>query len=895
MASPIKQGDKRRNIPDLPQLQSNVGVEIPSGNEAVASRVAEFGNIMQNFGGRATQYANQQIGIKEKAEQMVLKTNIDNSMRAFATTSLNMLDPQAGIDSFHKQSDDYINKLLEGQTGVHADTIRAYALSSKSTNLRPLQTQLRSQARIGARTSLLASFDSNMKDLNQIINNTPYEEAINFHSFDPSNRDEALKSSPTIAKANYVTSQVLNQIDAGMQAGLLTAKEGEKLKKQYIENANDQMINHTYQMAIENGHGEEYLNIYASRFKGYEDAPKFAKKLLDFKKIQSLELAQQHISENTATQSIKDNFNNVAKGKPSNPMVDAMASNLATKYPDYSKQMRMYEMSGSFYGMMTSGNRASALELIGRLNEKAKELEAANPNDKDYQEEVIRTKQAIQLATKNAEEYFKEYDRDPPANIQKSGVLGSVATQQAIYQKALAQNALPEPLRTPMNKTIPSMVAYQVLHGGTAQGASVMSIPEAQGFANEIMKSDAVNAVAKIQSLNQQFGSYSSNAWQDLIKKGGLPRGYGVLQSMNPLSPYLQDTVDAIKHPESAYDSNQKMAIKKRVSDAMDFTSNRAHPNAGLFTRLIGTGWETLKEQVTGHEYDPGQYSTGLGGTPAIFSDKTTPPDTRIKAYAESITSTAGWNTGARLNDIKEHLNTMANYYRSVRNLSEDESMRRAIESLTGQYSFMDYKDNIIRLPRNQTNLNDVSQILTKTPDLLNKVDWQFPTLSQDYQKASRTDDVNYYLQDIKGGHWATHPTDSGLVWVGASGMIPRMKNGNPMFISFESMKSFNPERTYSTFFSAPERKEGESYAQQTARLNETSQVLDLLKSNNVVFNKERLGLDDTIPEHKKILDTFNRFETLTGIAHQNFNNLVDRYFSNHAAKTRKQLSEGKR
>lgn len=881
----------RRRTPDLPgvtEMPRTPQIEMPQGSDAVASRIADFGNIVQNFTGKVSQFAGQQTDLKSKATEMVLKTNIDNSMRAFARRSLSMQNPKVGLPSFHQQADNYIKKLIEGGTGVNYQIINAYANNAKDIQSKPLETQLRKQTKIDAKSSILASFDSNSKDLSQIIKSTPYEEAVTFHSFDKDNRDEAFANAPTIAKAHYTLSQTLNQIDAGVAAGLFSPMAGDKLKKKIIDQSNDEMLTHAFHLALENGHGQQFIDSFASRMDGEDDAAYYAKHLGQFKKIQSLFETQHKISESQARADITSNLNNIALGKDSNPFVDSMAEQVAFLAPDYAERKAMHELSGGIYTQLTAGTRTQAINQFEASRTKINELIAQAGDNQEAQQKLLQTKDALEMAGKNAINFFDKYHSDPVEYINKEGILNDVATNQSMWDRAIAEHRIPENLRIPQNSTLRGLVAHQAMHGIPIESARIFSNAQATEAATKILSSQPVDAVAQIQNLQAQYGEFAANVFQDMIKHGGLPKNYGILQSMNPRSPYLQEVVTALKHPESAYDSGQKSAISKRISDAMDFASNRAHPDAGFFSRLVGTGWETLKEQVTGREFDPGQYSSGLFGRPAIFSDRSTTPDLRIKAYFESLGSTAGFNTGQMLNDGKRTLESMTNYYVGVMGLNLDEAIRRASDALTGQYSFMDYKDNTLRLPRGQTNFNDISSLLVNTDKLLPKIRWSNPQLTSEYTPATRADSIAYFNQNIKNGHWATHPTDKGLIWVGASGVIPLQENGNPLFISFESMKDFNPQRGYTTLFSAPERRPGETLADVSRRTNEVDQLLSLFNKNNTAFNEKEIGLDTNIPEHKRIKDSYSRFELATNIASQRFDELVDRFFTNHAQAVRR-------
>ena len=880
--------DNRRRVPDLPgvaEMPRTPQVEMPQGGDMVASRVADFGNIVQNFTSKVSQTVGQQTDLQAKATQMVLKTNIDNSMRAFARSSLAMLNPKEGIKSFHEQADSYIEKLIDGGTGINYQIIQAYANSARDTQLRPLETQLRNQTRIDAKSSILASFNSNSKDLSQIIKSTPYEEAVHFHSFDRDKRADAYAQAPTIAKASYTLSQTLNQIDAAVAGGLFNQKSGDLLKKQIINQSNDEMLNHAYHLALEHGEGQNFVNSFASKMDGEDDFAYYTKHVGKFKQIQDLFLVQHKISENQAKADINNNLNDISLGKASNPFVDSLAEQVAFLEADYPQKKNMREISGGLYTQFTAGTRADAIRQFAKNNELINGLINQTGLTQDQQEKFLTAKNALDLAYKNASNFFSEYERDPVEYINKNSVLADVATNQTMWDRAIAQHKIPASLQIPMNDTLRGKVAYQIDRGGSAESARILSNAEAVRDATDILGASPMDAVAKIQDLHAQYGVFSANVFQDLVKHGGLPEKYGILQGINPNSPFLPEIVTAIKTPSAAYDSGQKSAIAKHVSNIMDFSSGRPQPDAGFVSRLIGTGWESLRAGITGREFDPGQYSSGLLGSPAIYSDKSTTPQVRLKAYFDSLSSSAGFATGQMFNNGKETLNSMINYYTGVMHLDIDEATRRAADAITGHYSFEYYRDNNIRLPRNKTNFNDINGLLTNTDALLNKIKWDAPMQTTDYTRATRADDIGYFLQNIKNGHWATHPSDTGLIWVGASGTIPT-QNGKPLYISFDSMKDFDPPKQ--SFFRGIKPQEGETLAQTYRRANEADQYLALFQKNNVAFNEDAIDLDPRLPKHKLIKDTYSRTELLTRRGAENFEALVEGLFANHAEAVRK-------
>lgn len=185
-------------------------------------------------------------------------------------------------------------------------------------------------------------------------------------------------------------------------------------------------------------------------------------------------------------------------------------------------------------------------------------------------------------------------------------------------------------------------------------------------------------------------------------------------------------------------------------------------------------------------------------------------------------------------------------------------------------------------MPKFKINYNDLSVVIANTPELVNKIDWQFP-LKGDYgTQASRTDQIQYFKQNIENGHWSTDPTDSGLIWVNANGMVNKMKNGNPLFISFESIQKMQRLDLKPTLLGSSEA---------TQYLNS---AYDLFKKNNVAFNQQHFGIDnDSDIEIKKIPNAFGTFEKMVGFSTGRAKEFYDSLFEDMQERQRKFAKKG--
>jgi hypothetical protein len=936
-----------RQSSDLPQYSGQTpSIVMPDGAEQVASRVAAFGNIVQNFTMKGTEFAGQQVGLKEKATEMVLKTNVDNAMRAFARSSTNQFDPKTGITNFEEQADNYTNKLIEGVGGMHAETIKAYAEHAKATNLQPLHAAAVKQAFNETRMNFLDSINNYGKDISQSINLIPFDEAVSHHEADDAkpagqiaegnidltnrphvkNKDGSISTvrsitieedgryiviptvtpwgevisdkeaidlyheeyehlgvfktqkqadkfaqklhesearklngeaepakkriAPSIDAVQYNLSQVLNQIETAGRTGVISPSQAVKLKEKIISQTNDEMLYHKYQLAVENGQGDAFIQSYAKSQKGHAGAATFAKHIAEFKKIEHRDLAEQAISESTAREFMTDNVKNLELGKPNNVYADSLASNAPNLFPNYGHDKKVAELSGGLYKQFTAGTEAQALALFTHLQQ-----QNTHP-DMPAADKAVN-QQALDSALKNTMTYFKDLKDDPQKFLLEKNLLGDIATQQKIQEKSGVY--LPDDLKLPEASTLRASIEWQRIHGIPANQAQLITNAQAREFGGRLLSADPSDKVRMIQSITKQYGKYAPNVMQQLIAKGGVPREYGWFTSLDPESGALPDVVNAITNTALEYSTEQKNSVKTRVDKAMNVASERAHPDVGTTRRFLGFAYQQVRGAVTGREFDATQTNTGLFGTPALFNMQSTPSEVKLKALTESMMSASGYNTGELLNTIDTTVNKLTNFYIKMRGLTEEDALSQSVRAIADQYEMVDYKDNIIRLPKHKINYNDFSSLAANTTELINKVDWQLPMKGDYGTEASRTDNINYFKQNIENGHWATDPTDQGLVWVNANGMVNKMKNGNPLFISFESMQRMNPI----DFKKLNHIDLGTQEAQ--SHLNK---AFELLKKNNVSFNQEKMGIpNDENIELNKIPNAFGTFEKMSSMA----------------------------
>jgi hypothetical protein len=957
-----------RQSSDLPQYSGQApAIVMPDGAEQVASKVAAFGNIIQNFTLKGAEFAGHQVGLKEKATEMVLKTNVDNAMRAFARSSTNQFDPKTGIATFEEQANEYTNKLIEGVGGMHAETIKAYAEHAKATNLQPLHAAAVKQAFNETRMNFLDSVNNFGKDISQSINLIPYDEAVSHHSAKQQqpaglieegnidltdrpkvkNKDGSISTirsitvesdgnhyviptvaetgvvlkdeeaielwrqtgkhlgvfktskdankfaeklhesearklkgepeptkeriAPSIDAVQYNLSQVLNQIETAGKTGILTPAQAVKLKEKIITQTNDDMLYHKYQLAVENGEGDAFIQSYAKSQTGRAGAATFAKHIAEFKKIEHRDLAEQAISEATAREFMTDNVKNLELGKPNNVYADSLASRAPNLFPTYAHDKKVAELSGGLYKQFTAGTEDQALALFTHLQQ-----QNAHP-DMPAADKALH-QQALDSALKNTMKYFKDQKDDPQKFLLEKNLIGDIATLQKIQEKTGVY--LPDDLKLPEASTLRASIEWQRIHGIPENQAQLLTNSQAREFGGRLLSAAPSDKVRMIQSINKQYGKYAPNVMQQLIAKGNVPREYGWFTSLDPESGALPDVVKAITNTELVYSTEQKNSVKTRVDKAMNVASERAHPDVGTARRFLGFAYQQLKGGITGREFDAAQTNTGLFGTPALFDMKSTPSELKLKALTESMMSASGYNTGELLNTIDATVNKLTNYYIKMRGLTEEDALTQSVRALADQYEMVDYKDNIIRLPKHKINYNDFSLLAANTPEMINKIDWQMPMKGEYGTEASRTDSINYFQQNIENGHWATDPTDQGLVWVNANGMVNKMRNGNPLFISFESMQKM--QRLDMSKVSALDlgTEEAQGYAHA---------AYDLFNKNNVSFNQEKMGVANSKnQELAKIPNSFGTFEKMTSMATSRSKEFYDYLFEDMQERQRK-------
>lgn len=961
---------------NLPEFKGQAQVAMPDGGENLASRISEFGNIIQGFTNHVSTYAGKQVGIKEKAQAMTLKTNIDTAMRGFARSSINMFDPQAGIASFEEQAKEYTKQLTEGIGGEHRDSVTAYARNAFEVNVRPLHTQAVKQAFNQARMKLLESVDAGMKDVSQGINSVSLEDATNHHDkmalqtktktpsglIQPGNIDlsdrpqikrpdgstiqvptmsvdvdgkhyilpkeaengqtltdtEALDlfrasgqhlgvfkskkdadkfaqnlhksaedklQNPEKARASIAPSvdgvqnninTMLQNIDAGVKTGVIKADTGIKLKKKILSQANDEMLYHKYSLAVEAGHGDKFLENFAKQNVGKQDAATWAKHIAAFKKIEHLDLAQHAISESTAREFLQENIKSLEVGGQTNPWADSIAERTPNLFPAYKTQRAVAALSGGLYQQFTSGTEQQALETYAHLQE-------LNSHKDMPAEQRAINESALDSAFTNAQSYFKELNKDPQKFLLEKNLLGDIAAQQKINEKN--PSFLPDDLKTPNSNTLQAAITWQGMHGIPSNKAQLMTNSQATEFGAELLKAQPVDKVKMILSIQKQYGKYAPNVMQQLISQGGVPREYGFFTALDPASGFLRDAVEAITNTGLKYESEQESAVKQRVSRAMTIASEKAHPDTSSTKRFLSYTFQQAKSAVTGREFDASASNTGLFGTPALFDENGTNADVKLKALTESYLSVSGYNTGTLVNTIDNTVNKLTNYYIKVRGLSQDDALSQATRAITSQYEMVDYRDNIIRMPKHKVNYNDLSTVISQTPELINKVNWKFPELGDFGNEASRTDQINYFKQNIENGHWATDGTDSGLIWVNANGAVNKMANGNPLFISFESMQKMQRLKDNTKSFDLGS-SDAAAYANRT---------FELFKNNQVSFNHQDFGLEAHENEMlRQIPNSFSTFEKMSSLGVGRVKHMYDYLFEDQQERQRKFAAKAK-
>lgn len=856
-------------VQPLPQLNLQAQREMPQGQSQYAEAIADFGNVMQRFSSSVSQQAQTQIGAQEKVEEMVLKTNIDNSMRDFARSNMNLFNPKAGIAGFEQQAKNYTDQLLKDKTGVQSDYIRAYAQHSMATNAHPLQQQVTKQAFNTARMQLLNSAENTQKTVSQLINQIPYEHAIEFHTLDEKERDG--KDHPQLDAARHHMGEMLNQIDASVLAGILPAKMGDSIKKKLLTDGNDQMLYHTYNLAVESGQGDDFLQKYAQSQQGKDDPAKWAKHIAQFKKIEEHSLAEHAVSTETARKTIKDNLKEIEKGNESNAMADSLAAMAPTIFQDYNQDRKIASITGGLYKQFTNGTTQTASLLYADMVKNLRNSD--RPEDEKYQMGL-----ALNKASNLAQNYFREYANDPMKFIDENNLLGDIATTQQMNAQSGITNS--KPWQNIDLKTLDSISALQQHNGRPLNQVQFLHNAEAKRQAGILMQANAADKVRMIENIQAKYKEYAPNVMNQLIGKGGLPSEYRYFTLLNPESGDLPQMVDAMTKKYNLSDEQTK-SIKERVNKALNVTDDRAHPNVSTTRRVIGTLGAGIYGAVTGREVPATQSTTGLLGTPAVFDPQTTPPDVKLKALRESMTSIGGYNTVDIRNNLENTVTKLANFYVSEQNMSVDDAMTRAVSSLTNQYDMIDYRNNVIRMPRHKVNYHNLSTLLVNTPELLNKVNFDYPIHGDFGEPASRTDMIQYYKKNIQNGHWATDPNDQGVIWVNANGMVNKMSNGNPLFISFDSISQLD-------------RLDFGRMSDNQVAFSSLKQAFDLFKSNNIAFNKEDLTRDHGhIPELDRIEDSFSTLEKLSGLALTRSKDLNQLLFEDRQAKQRKFSKRG--
>lgn len=854
---------------ELPQLNLQAQYQMPQGQSQFAGAIADFGNVMQRFSQTVNQQAQTQMAAKEKVEEMVLKTNIDNSMREFARSNMNLFNPKAGIAGFEQQANDYTSKLLENVRGIKADYIKAYAQHSMATNAHPLQQQVTKQAFNTARMQLLSSAENTQKTVSQLINQIPYEHAIEFHSLD--DKQKLSGDYPAINAARHHMGQMLDQVDAAMAAGIMPFKTGESIKKKLLSEANDQMLYHTYNLAVESGQGDEFLQKYAQSQQGKEDPATWAKHIAQFKKIEEHSLAEHAVSTASARKQINSNLQELEKGNDTNAMADSLAAMAPTLFPDYSKDREIASLTGGYYKQFTNGTTATASQLYADI---VNNLRKSNlSEDKKYMMGV-----ALDKASKLAQSYFQDYANDPMKHIDENNLLGDIATTQKINQQTGIKNS--KPWSSVDLNTMESIAALQMRHGIPFNQIQFLHNSEAKRWSGLLMQSMPADKVKMIQEINAKYKDYAPNIMNQLIKKGGLPSEYRYFTALDPESGNLPQMVEAMTMNYKLSDS-QTAAIKERVNKALNVSDERAHPNVSTTRRVLGTLGAGIYSAVTRREMPATQSTTGLFGTPAVFDNRTTPPDLKLKALRESMTSIAGYNSVDIRNNLENTVTRLTNYYVSEQNMSVDDAMTRAVSSLTSQYDMVDYRNNVIRMPRHKVNYHDLSTLLVNTPELLNKVSFQYPKYGDYGDPASRTDQINYYKKNIQNGHWATEPNDQGLIWVNANGMVNKMSNGQPLFISFESLSKLD-------------RMDFARMSDNQVAIQSLKRAFELFKTNNVSFNPDELVKGHShIPEVDNIQSSFTTSEKLSSVALTRAKSINQLLFEDQQAKQRAYAKRG--
>ena len=712
-----------------------------------AQEPSEFGaanaiiNSFQQFSGAVAQATVQLTNEQAKRERDMLQHNISTTLRQFYQEAMEDDNPNKGLRGYDQKVNDYMSGMLDTSHHFNKDYIKNNVEYYSTAHREPLLNKSIQFNRRQSKIDFAIRDNQRVDDMFDAVSNSKpivTEDGIDLQ----------------FAASNKKATEILEMRHQAAQAGIidkLTSKEINDFYRKYT----DSVWMKTFEDHMKAGKTQDFWESFnkSSHLHGYSPEQKqiLVGKLL---KVESQYKKELGFAEKQLTKRIDDAYKTIQDG---GDVPDGLRNDIQYGRPNYLSEFdERVEISKQINSIKEATVGASPVETQQLLDD----IRPKDPKAKDY----ILKKDMYLTAVKQVQNQEQAIRNDPveyatqDPTVQKVGLLNQNMRNAGDEQTDLKNT--PYNVNTP--QSLDAMYNWQISKGFTYTTFKPMTKANAKARVIAFNQQDARGKLQMLDDMRDEFHNayYYSSALRQMHKDGGLPASMVSAAGIDPTSPYAQDVMEALERPVDEY---KKLLDKDTLQDIHDSVQNSvASPQ--LRTK-------TFKERL------------GFNPIAGEFHN-----------MVDSVASYQGGMSNEFQSQLFDTLNKLSLYAYNkgiVGNI--DDAVQWGQQQIAGKYQFTSLHGQPIRMlkvnPDNGKPFNEWSFKLyaAEKEKGLDKVDWDISDKFFNRGALVTGDNAREVaMQFIRNGHWATDPLDHGVIWVAQNGVVPRDKNGQPYFFSFE-------------------------------------------------------------------------------------------------------------